>query len=149
MHESPNHWFPRLTATSPVAIRSDRSTSIRDVAQTSHCANSGRSPDGSANGSSRPDAAVQDRPYERAGSARKRGRRRSRQDAPKPTLDRVDGDPGRLRPGSIYRRNASPNASIRSPTAAAFKRNSESSAASLSLAAARPIRAWSCPRRAT
>jgi hypothetical protein len=28
MHESPNHWFPRPTPMSPVAIRSDRSTSI-------------------------------------------------------------------------------------------------------------------------
>ena len=28
MHETPNHWFPRLTATSTVAVRSNRSTSI-------------------------------------------------------------------------------------------------------------------------
>ena len=27
MHESPNHWFPRLTATSPVATRNVRFTS--------------------------------------------------------------------------------------------------------------------------
>jgi hypothetical protein len=27
MHESPNHWFPRLTATSPVATRDVRFTS--------------------------------------------------------------------------------------------------------------------------
>jgi hypothetical protein len=29
MHESPNHWSPRLTATSPVATRNVRFTSIR------------------------------------------------------------------------------------------------------------------------
>ena len=28
MRETPNHWFPRLTATSTVAVRSNRSTSI-------------------------------------------------------------------------------------------------------------------------
>jgi hypothetical protein len=31
MHESPNHWFPRLTATSPVATRDVRFTSIPAV----------------------------------------------------------------------------------------------------------------------
>ena len=31
MHESPNRWFPRLTATSPVATRDVRFTSRPDL----------------------------------------------------------------------------------------------------------------------
>jgi len=54
------------------ALRSVRFTSIRDVAQTSQMRKERSYTDRVANGSNRPFAALQDRPSERDGSARKR-----------------------------------------------------------------------------
>jgi hypothetical protein len=55
MRETPNHWFPRLTATSTVAVRSNRSTSI-PAGPFAQIAVIAKRP---ANGSSRPEAVCQ------------------------------------------------------------------------------------------